>query len=155
VIDESRYRPAAEMSRNSPMKIVSRILLVVVAALPLWVAGRYINHRWLFASELALGVVIKQKPFGYTYSIHTDKGEVVDEVDGWIIRNGFLYGSFGKTKYFLIDLTDLHLDRVHSLADMNTLLLANRLPIYSMSDEESIADLKFDRGKNRKYGPPK
>lgn len=119
--------------------------------LPLWVTFKVAQHHWFLSVELADGVTIKQRPFEDFYDIHTDKGGVIENVDAWIIRSRYVYGSCRDSQYFMIDLEDLYISRFRDLNQIDEVLIANRLPIYRMSDEESTADLKYDGGRNRKY----
>jgi succinate dehydrogenase/fumarate reductase cytochrome b subunit len=119
--------------------------------MPLWVGFKLAQHHWFLSVELADGVTIKQRPFEDFYDIHTRKGEIIQNVDAWIIRSNYVYGSCLGARYFMIDLGDLYITRFPNLDQINKVLVANQLPLYRMSDEESTADLKYDGGRNRKY----
>lgn len=130
---------------------VGYLVLVAVIALPLGLGLNFAKHQWLLSVELAEGVKVKQRPFENFYDIRTAKGQILENVDGWIIRSTYVYGSLRDSTYFMIDLEDLHVDRFRALGEIDRVLIANRMPVYNMSDEESVADLKYDGGRNRKY----
>lgn len=126
-----------------------RVFKIALAILGLLIVGRAIflvRQEWLFSAQLAKGVKIVQEPFGKSYDIRTAKGVVLENVEGWIIRPGCIYGSYGRTKYFFIDLTDLNVSRFDNIFQITLLLKANGLPVYDMSDEESISHLKYQGG---------
>lgn len=127
-------------------------IFTFVVILPGLFAFRLAQLEWFLSAQITNGVTVKQRPFKYVYDIHTRKGTAVKEVTGWIVRSDYVYGQCRDLSYFMIDPADGHVDRFKNLKEINTILILNRLPIYSMNDEEGIADIKYDGGRNRKYG---
>lgn len=129
-------------------------LRIAVAVIGLMLGGlglAIIHHQYFYSFELADGVRVVQAPARHTYDIHTSKGVVIENVFGWIIRPGHLYGACAREAYFLINLENLAVMHFNNLRELNMALKVNNHPRYHMNDEENISHLKYHGGRNRKY----
>lgn len=133
--------------RTPPFLTIAILLALTLTALSLTL----VRHEWFYRFEVAEGVKIVQAPHKYSYDFHTSKGLVIEDVRGWVIRTGHIYGCSGRISFFLIDSRDLNVRRFNSMTEINVALRTLDLPLYDMNDEENISHLKYDGGRSRKY----
>lgn len=136
------------------MKLYKHPLIITVAVVGLTVVGlglAIIRYQYFYSFKLAAGVRVVQAPARHTFAIHTSKGVVIENVFGWIIRPGHLYGAYAREAYFLINLENLAVTHFNNLRELNMALKVNNYPRYHMNDEENISHLKYHGGRNRKY----
>ena len=106
-----------------------------------------------FYDKVVGNICIKQKLMTSTYSLNFCSNDklLVDNINGWIIEDGVIYGAFDSASYFSFEFNGESVSTYDSLIKMNAYLRRKGLQSYDMNREENIYHLLYSNGRNRKY----
>lgn len=142
------------MRMPHPLLVTVASIIVCLLALVAVYALRIASYGLMLRAPITSDVWVVQRPFRMTYDLVSTNGTtLVPAVDGWIVRGGYLFGSHGDRGYFAIALPAAGPRLFEDMAHLNRYLADHGLPMYDISDEESAVDIKYSRGRQRRYLP--
>ena len=113
----------------------------------------FFEKKWAFSGNVVGDTCINQEfmTSNYDLVICSNNKHIVDDVNGWIIEDDVIYGSFGSNKYFGFELDSELLSTFDSLHGMNYFLKSKGMQAYNMNREENVYHLLYGNARNRKY----
>ena len=142
------------MRMPSYILITLGVLMASLFSFALWYSLNVAWHGLFLRAKITTGVWVVQRPLRIAYDLVDNDGKLlVPAVDGWILREDQLYGSYGERGYFAIALPNTHVQLFEDMRHLNRYLSDLDFPWYNMGDEESAVDIKYSQGRQRRYVP--